>query len=199
MTEQDARSQILAAAMSLFARQGFANTSMNDIVRESGLSKGGVYWHFKSKDDLIAAIFDSFFGGQERILASVLGSQASAADKLTQLAQLASADLEAVFAAFPASLEFHTLAAHSEPLRTRLRQFYDAYHQQICALLEEGIGEGIWAADTAVSPTAYTLIAAFEGVILLWSLFPDATNLSEQLTTAVNLLLRGLENREIGD
>ena len=184
MTEQDARAQILAAAMTLFARQGFANTSMNDIVRESGLSKGGVYWHFKSKDDLIAAIFDSFFGGQELILASTLASQANAAEKLTQLGQLAVADLESVFAQLPTSLEFYSLAAHSETLRERLRHFYAAYHEQICALLQEGIDEGIWAADTAVSPTAHVIISLFEGVVLLWSLFP---------------VLRGLENREIGD
>ncbi len=193
MTDQDARAQILAAAISLFARQGFANTSMNDIVRESGLSKGGVYWHFKSKDDLIAAIFDSFFGGQELILANVLGSEANAAEKLTQLAQLASADLEAAFAEFPASLEFYTLAARSEPLRERLRQFYDTYHQQICALLQEGINEGIWADDTAVSPTAHVIISMFEGVILLWSVFPETMHIGEQMETAVRLLLKSLQ------
>jgi AcrR family transcriptional regulator len=55
MNEQDARDQILNAALSLFARQGFAHTSMNDIVRESGVSKGGVNWHFQSKDALILA------------------------------------------------------------------------------------------------------------------------------------------------
>lgn len=193
MTDQDARAQILAAAISLFARQGFANTSMNDIVRESGLSKGGVYWHFKSKDDLIAAIFDSFFGGQELILANVLGSEANAAEKLTQLAQLASADLEAAFAEFPASLEFYKLAARSEPLRERLRQFYDTYHQQICALLQEGINEGIWADDTAVSSTAHVIISMFEGVILLWSVFPETMHIGEQMETAVRLLLKSLQ------
>ncbi len=192
MNEQDARTQILTAAMSLFSRQGFANTSMNDIVRESGLSKGGVYWHFKSKDDLIEAIFDSFFGEQERILAAVQSSQGSAADKLTRLAQLASADLESVVAVFPASLDFYSLAAHQPLLRERLRQFYELYHAQVCALLQQGIAEGLWAADTAVAPTAYVLISAFEGVILLWSLFPETTNLSEQLATAVALLLKGL-------
>jgi AcrR family transcriptional regulator len=72
MNEQDANDQILNAALSLFARQGFAHTSMNDIVRESGVSKGGVYWHFQSKDALILAIFDAFFSGQEMILSSVL-------------------------------------------------------------------------------------------------------------------------------
>ncbi len=199
MTEQDARAQILTAAMTLFARQGFANTSMNDIVRESGLSKGGVYWHFKSKDDLIAAIFDSFFGGQETILANVLISQGNAAEKLTQLGQLAGADLESVFAQFPTSLEFYSLAARSDTLRERLRQFYDEYHRHICVLLQEGIDEGIWAVETAVSPTAHVLISTFEGVILLWSLFPETMHIGEQMATAVNLLLRGLESREIGE
>ncbi|MCA9872814.1 MAG: TetR family transcriptional regulator C-terminal domain-containing protein, partial [Anaerolineales bacterium] len=152
-----------------------------------------VYWHFKSKDELIAAIFDTFFGGQELILASVLGSEANAAEKLTQLALLASADLEAVFAEFPASLEFYTLAARSETLRERLRSFYEAYHRQISALLQEGIDEGIWAADTAVSPTAHAIISMFEGVILLWSVFPETMHIGEQMETAVHLLLKSLQ------
>jgi AcrR family transcriptional regulator len=70
MNEQDARDQILNAALSLFARQGFAHTSMNDIVRESGVSKGGVYWHFKSKDELVLAIFDAFLAGKRRFWAA---------------------------------------------------------------------------------------------------------------------------------
>lgn len=192
MTEQDARDQILNAALSLFARQGFAHTSMNDIVRESGVSKGGVYWHFQSKDALILAIFDAFFSGQEAILASVLDGADNPAARLRRLAELAGAELEAATARFPAPLEFYTLAAHNETLRARLAQFYTGYHEKLCLLLQEGIGAGVWPETTAVSPTAQVLISAMEGVILLWSLFPDQINLREQMETAVTLLLAGL-------
>ena len=192
MDQQDARDQILNAALSLFARQGFAHTSMNDIVRESGVSKGGVYWHFKSKDALILAIFDAFFSGQEAILASVLNSADNPATRLRQLVELARTELEAATARFPAPLEFYTLAAHNESLRARLGQFYTGYHEKLCRLLQEGIEAGVWPETTAVAPTAHVLISAIEGVILLWSLFPDQINLRDQMETAVALLLAGL-------
>ena len=192
MNEQDARNQILDAALTLFARQGFAHTSMNDIVRESGVSKGGVYWHFQSKDALILAIFDAFFSGQEAILAGVLHSADSPATRLRRLVELAGAELEVATARFPAPLEFYTLAAHNETLRARLAQFYAGYHEKLCLLLQEGIDAGVWSETTAVASTAHVLISAIEGVILLWSLFPDQINLRHQMDTAVALLLAGL-------
>ena len=45
--------QILDAAMACFARQGFHQTSMQDICREAGLSPGAVYGHFDSKEEII--------------------------------------------------------------------------------------------------------------------------------------------------
>lgn len=47
------RRQIAEAAMRCFARQGFAQTSMADIVDESGLSAGSIYSHFASKAELV--------------------------------------------------------------------------------------------------------------------------------------------------
>lgn len=50
------RRQILDAAAACFAREGFHRTSMQDIVRESGISAGLIYRYFTGKDDMIAAI-----------------------------------------------------------------------------------------------------------------------------------------------
>jgi len=54
------RRQILDAAARCFARDGFHRTSMQDIVRESGISAGLVYRYFEGKDDIIAAIVDDW-------------------------------------------------------------------------------------------------------------------------------------------
>ena len=43
------RRQILEAAMRCYSRKGYYATTMDDITRESGLTKGGIYWHFPSK------------------------------------------------------------------------------------------------------------------------------------------------------
>lgn len=48
--------QILDAALQAFAAEGFAATRIDDIAQQAGLSKGGIYTHFKSKDDIFEAL-----------------------------------------------------------------------------------------------------------------------------------------------
>jgi AcrR family transcriptional regulator len=50
------RQQIIDAARALFAGQGFARTSIADIVTESGLSNGAIYRYFTSKDEIVIAV-----------------------------------------------------------------------------------------------------------------------------------------------
>lgn len=53
--------KILDAAGVLFARKGFETTTMQDIMQESGLSKGAIYHHFKSKEEIMQALGDRMF------------------------------------------------------------------------------------------------------------------------------------------
>ncbi len=52
------KEQILQVACELIHRQGFNNTSLEEILRESGVGKGNFYYHYKSKDELGYAILD---------------------------------------------------------------------------------------------------------------------------------------------
>lgn len=56
------REQILEAARVCFLRNGLHNTSMQDLIREAGLSVGAVYRYFKSKNEIISAIAESVAG-----------------------------------------------------------------------------------------------------------------------------------------
>ena len=47
------RAQILQAAATVFARSGVNGARMDDIVAESGLSKGSLYWYFDSKQEIV--------------------------------------------------------------------------------------------------------------------------------------------------
>jgi AcrR family transcriptional regulator len=57
------RRQILDAARRAFLRDGFHNTSMQDVIAEAGLSVGAVYRYFKSKNDLITEIAEEVISG----------------------------------------------------------------------------------------------------------------------------------------
>ena len=56
--EREVRGRIIRAAMVVFAKRGFQRATMQDVVRESGLSVGAIYTHFKGKSDLILASCD---------------------------------------------------------------------------------------------------------------------------------------------
>ena len=51
------RAQIIEAALACFTRKGYTNTAMDDIVAESGLSKGAIHHYFKTKEDILLAAF----------------------------------------------------------------------------------------------------------------------------------------------
>jgi len=53
------RAQILEAAASCIAEKGFHAATMDDLAQAAGLSKGSLYWHFKSKDDVFLALCDA--------------------------------------------------------------------------------------------------------------------------------------------
>ena len=52
----DTRARILKAALHLFAEHGFAGTSTREISERLGFTKAALYYHFRTKDDLLAAI-----------------------------------------------------------------------------------------------------------------------------------------------
>src|SRR4051794_37652725 len=52
------REALLAAARDLFGTQGFANTSVDEVVRRAGMTKGALYHHFKDKDELFRAVVE---------------------------------------------------------------------------------------------------------------------------------------------
>lgn len=65
------RQQILDAAYTCFSRNGFHNTSMQDVIAEAGLSVGAVYRYFKSKNELITAIAESVLEGADEVFAGL--------------------------------------------------------------------------------------------------------------------------------
>lgn len=50
------RARILASALSLFAKKGYERTTFTDIAARLKMTKGAVYWHFETKEDLLIAL-----------------------------------------------------------------------------------------------------------------------------------------------
>lgn len=70
--KEERSAELLAAATELFLAHGYAGTTMADISAAAGVARGNVYWYFKSKDDIFAAVMDRMLGRETRALDSEL-------------------------------------------------------------------------------------------------------------------------------
>src|SRR2546429_5041152 len=55
---RDGREALLEAALQVFAERGYRDASVDEVAERAGYSKGALYWHFSSKDDLFFALVD---------------------------------------------------------------------------------------------------------------------------------------------
>ncbi len=188
------RNQILDAAMDVFARRGFHKARMDDIVRESGLSKGAIYWYFKSKDAIIAAILDRIFSREQKALKEALAAEGSVAGRLEELVRRSARHTLSLRFSIPLMFEFYALAARHEQVRAALQRYYAAYRADLARLVQEGVDSGEFAPVDA-DKMALAIIAEFEGLILLWVVDPTKVNLEEDALRGLRLII-GRAQRE---
>lgn len=78
------REKIIETAWGLFRKNGFGDTTINDIIDAAGISKGTFYYYFRSKDNLLDTLSEILDGEYER-LEKELPSDMNAFDKLIKL------------------------------------------------------------------------------------------------------------------
>ena len=71
---RDARQELLRAAADVFAQHGFCDASIDEVAERAGYSKGAVYWHFASKEDLFLALVEEHVDRPTREMISLLES-----------------------------------------------------------------------------------------------------------------------------
>jgi TetR/AcrR family acrAB operon transcriptional repressor len=188
----EARKQaILEAALGVFAQYGFDAATTEDIAQAAGLSKGGLYWHFKSKDEILAAMLSQLFDQEMVVLSRLVESNGSVASRLRQLVRQAIDTVLEMEHTLPVIREFSALAARNAGVRQSIQSYYQRYHGLLTALLQQGFTSGEFHTGTAES-VALTLLAQLEGLGLVWSIAPQMVELRAQAEAAAELLLRGL-------
>jgi TetR/AcrR family transcriptional repressor of nem operon len=86
--EPSTRERIVEAADALFYHRGFEKTSLADIADQVKLSRGNFYYHFKTKDDILAAVIALRATRTQAMLDSWTGSAETPADRLCCFAEM---------------------------------------------------------------------------------------------------------------
>ena len=198
MPEKDRREQILAAARRCFIDNGFHPTRMDDIAKAANLSKGGVYFHFKSKMEVFECLVEEEFSSSMGFLSNVVvDANASISDKMNRLGQYY---LE-YFSSAPEAPRFFVvmgeMALRDTRLANRLLEMQTAYIDMVASLIEEGIRENHLRAVNAKA-VACLLKAMLDGIEGLNAL-GYSMQVQEYLATGMDLVVQGLVKRDPND
>ncbi len=162
------RGEILAAALRCFARNGFHNTTIADVVRDSGVSQGTFYLYFQTKDDVIAALADDRVQG-DALINAIAGAEDDPVVGLTVLFDLHGAALADPRRADEqrVAIQGWAEALRNEAIRERLLANNARVQQEIALLIERGQRTGQFRPDAEPQGVARALMALFRGLTLL--------------------------------
>ena len=187
---EQSRELILEATERLMATRGYAATSINDIRKACGLPPSSIYWHFGSKEGVLAAVMQR---GADRFFAAIPLS-ADVEGQLAVLSSLQSQHPDFLRLFYMLSLERNNDPAVAEVIRrvrdTAIARFRDAITQ----LLPAGVPPS--KADHVVAELAAVAVAMSDGVFFAEHLEPDGTDvermyrrLFQAVTALVPILL----------
>lgn len=167
----------MAAASRLMHVNGYHNTSLDDVLRESGVGKGNFYHYFKSKEDLGYAIIDRVIEGFiERTLQPSFAD--SSADPIPQIHAFLDRVLDNLrqrncVGGCPMGNLASELSDVHEGFRQRLASIFIEWRSRLTEALSRGQARGRVRPECQPAAVAEFLVAALEGAILLAKVTKD--------------------------
>jgi len=188
---EQTRERILARSAQLFNRQGYYGSSLSDIMRETGLEKGGIYNHFASKEQLALEAFDYAYGLVQQRVRQALAGKFDAIERLLAIVSVFQMDVEDPLVPGCCPILNTAIEADDadETLRNRARVAMDDWRSTIHRIVNKGIEREQIRPGIDADEVASILIATLEGATMLSNLYKDPIHMRR----AANHITRYLE------
>lgn len=180
---EDTKNLILQRAAQLLNQRGFLSASVSEIMAATGLQKGGIYNHFKSREDLALQAFDYAVEQISTAYARAIRENETATDRLL-----------AVIAVFRNSIDDPAMEGgcpvmncaiesddNNPALRQRVREVMDQWRNMLVRIISKGIAGGEFRSTVHPDSVATLFIASLEGAIMLSNLYKDPIHMKRVL------------------
>lgn len=164
--EEQVRTRIAEAALRAFTTIGFHQATIQDVVRESGLSVGAIYGHFASKDELLLAACELSVTQELEALSRQLVTAATVRDKLEIAARFWFDYLEREWDGARFMVQAWAEAFTQEGIRQMLVRRRERLVGVGSLLLQEAVARGELSADLEIDPLARGFGALLDGLVL---------------------------------
>jgi|TARA_B110000003_G_scaffold180701_1_gene179852 AcrR family transcriptional regulator len=186
------QSQIINSAIAIVLEKGFENSRMDDIVDHSKLSKGTIYYYYKSKKDLYLSLVDFWFTEYSTGILSTLDKKESASDQLIALFTYFIYQYKKSPSTFELMIEFWRMSRLDHDFNYKLQKIYTQFLDYIAEIILTGIDNEEFK-DVDPKITALSILINIEG-IKWFSIFENSNvEAHEYMETITKFILKGLK------
>ncbi|WP_427157601.1 TetR/AcrR family transcriptional regulator [Aliinostoc sp. HNIBRCY26] len=172
---EETKARIIQQAAELFNQQGYTGASISDIMRVTGLKKGGIYNHFQSKDELALQAFDYAIACVSKHYRLALRHERHAIARLKAIINVFSSFVDNP--PIPGGCPLLNTAVESDDahpiLKARTQQAMTAWLNLICHIIKTGVNKGEIPPEVNADEIASIITATLEGAIMMTKLYED--------------------------
>jgi AcrR family transcriptional regulator len=195
---EETRHSILEAATTVFLNKGVSSASLEQIAEEAGLTRGAIYWHFKNKMDLFAALHDQLYAPcTDSILKDLEMDSAEPLKQLEELCVKLFIDLEAI----PQRKRILTIfflkcdySGDMEVVLARQNQRKKESMELFAKYFERAKEKGHLNKDADPYALTVSLICYITGIVYEYLRNPEMINLEKDIHTLISLFFVGINH-----
>ena len=195
--KQTSREKILQSAVQLFLGDGYEATSVNDICKHAGVSKGSFYHYFETKQVLFLSLMENW---SSRVMQSVLGEpiieDSNAKDVLIQMPYQFNMAFAAVPRGFPMLVDFWRQAMADPAIWKTAVEPYRYFMGFFMRIIEAGQQDGSIRKDIDSEIMARLLVSVAMGYLLEAAFDQEKADWSAITSEGLRLLLEGIGGTE---
>ena len=188
---EQTREEIFQAGIWLLSTQGINETSMTDIARKAGVSRGAIYWHFQNKEDLLREIrgrLNRFYADIAETLAHEKTPISVSMGRMIRILLDKYRNDEEYRRLQDLQLQIGILHAGDDYMRTEMNEAKKCALDQIGKALERDVSGAGWTPSLL-----FMIVQSFLGGLFIRQYINQETMSDEEIATSAEFLTRGIE------
>jgi len=191
-TKQDLRKdQILDAALTVLVQNGYEGSRMDDVVTESQLSKGAIYWYYKSKKAMYLDLVNFWVIRYSATINHLVENDQAAPDQLKSLFNYFIDQYESDPDPFIALTEFWSMAQKDDDFRAKLQKVYSQFLEVLEKIFDKGVKDGDFK-KLDIRITAMSIMLNVESINWFTLFDTHGVSARDYIQTISDFILAGL-------
>ena len=185
------KDQILGAALSVLVQNGYEGSRMDDVVGKSKLSKGAIYWYYKSKKAMYLDLINFWVLRYSVKINHLVENNQPASEQLKSLFSYFIDQYESDPDPFIALTEFWSMSQKDADFRKKLQKVYSHFLEVLEKIISKGVNKGEFK-NVDIRITAMSIMLNVESINWFTIFEPHGVKAREYIETITEFILAGL-------